>query len=313
MPKITAITPEQKAQIPVYIQKWVELSSEPVDREKANKVLREIYPDRLVIHTNSFQNTFDIIRFVLDLCQVKKVKYDPMPDSQLYSQLDSQLDSQNVNWSYCVTVWWGAWAGYYDYARMIGVKFDAEILENFFDIILNTSIYVFVGGIIFVCEKPKVIWDDGIIHSETKPAISWDDDTGIYYLNGVKFEKETWEKVVSEKMTFKEILEIDNTEQRLIAMRYNPNALLSENPNLVHRSERGNELWLIENSEINKIYDEKKVWLLGFIDPSKKAPNNKMYEEVNPELCKTTNDADLVQAYHLGLTYEEYQLLKIES
>ena len=94
MPKITAITPEQKAQIPVYIQKWVELSSEPVDREKANKVLREIYPDRLVIHTNSFQNTFDIIRFVLDLCQVKKVKYDPMPDSQLYSQLYSQLGSQ---------------------------------------------------------------------------------------------------------------------------------------------------------------------------------------------------------------------------
>ena len=38
----------------------------------------------------------------------------------------------------------------------------------------------------------------------------------------------------------------------------NPNALLSENPNLVHRSERGNELWLIENSEINKIYDEKR-------------------------------------------------------
>ena len=77
----------------------------------------------------------------------------------------------------------------------------------------------------------------------------------------------------------------------------NPNALLSENPNLVHRSERGNELWLIENSEINKIYDEKKVWLLGFIDPSKKAPNNKMHEEVDPELCKTTNLASQ-QSYY---------------
>ena len=38
-----------------------------------------------------------------------------------------------------------------------------------------------------------------------------------------------------------------------------------------------------------------------------------MYEEVNPELCKTTNDADLVQAYHLGLTYEEYKQLKAET
>ncbi len=100
-------------------------------------------------------------------------------------------------------------------------------------------------------------------------------------------------------MTFSEILKIENTEQRAQAMRYNPNALLSENPKVIHKSKRENELLLIENSEVNKIYDEPKVWLLRMLDPSKTAPNNRPIEEVSPELAKLTQDADAIQAFHL--------------
>ena len=118
-------------------------------------------------------------------------------------------------------------------------------------------------------------------------------------LHGVHFPKELWEKVITGKMTFSEILTIENLEQRLQAMTYNPNALLSEKPKLVHKSERGNELYLIENSKVNEFYEAAKVWLLGFIDPSKNFPNNKMYEEVSPELAELTQNADDIQAFHL--------------
>jgi hypothetical protein len=254
-------------------------------------------------------------------------------DSQLYSQLDSQLNSQlrsqldsqlrsqldsqlpNTNYNFYIAYYWQLWAGYYDYGKSIGVEFDLDKLQEFYDIILNMPICIFVGNIVFICEKPEVLWDaDGMIHSEKKPAIFWDyDQTGFYYIHGVKFEKELWEKVITSTMSFSEILKIENTEQRLQAMRLNPNALMSEKPKLIHKSERGNELWLIEGSDVNKFYDAPKVYLLGFIDPSKDAPNNVMYEEVSPEDAEREKDADKINAIHCRLTLAEYSALEYES
>ena len=150
-------------------------------------------------------------------------------------------------------------------------------------------------------------------HSERTPSIRWKDGKEFYYLNGVNFEHDLWKKVISGMMTFSEILKIENTEQRLIAMKYNPLALMNENPKLINKTKRGNELWLITDSEVNKIYDEKEVYLLGFIDPSKKAPNNKFYEEVEPALAKNAKNADEINAVHCGLDYEMYKKLKIET
>jgi hypothetical protein len=150
-------------------------------------------------------------------------------------------------------------------------------------------------------------------HSETMPAIRWKEGEFFYYLSGVSFEESLWRKVVSSKMSFSEILAVENTEQRLQAIRYNPNALISENPKLVHKSKRGNELFLIENSQVNQFYDAPKVWLLGFVDPSKKALNNKMYEEVDPEMAASKPNADYIQAAHLGLTLSEYRGLTLET
>jgi hypothetical protein len=165
---------------------------------------------------------------------------------------------------------------------------------------------------VIVIQRPKIREENNRLHSEVGPAIEWKDEA-YHYLNGVRFGKELWAKVVAGGMTFKEILGIQNTEQRLQAMRYNPNALMNEKPKLVHATERDNQLYLIENSEVNKLYDEKKVWLLRFRDPSKLPPNNWMIEEVDPKVAEVSPDADVIQAYHLGLTYPEYQSLKLES
>lgn len=153
---------------------------------------------------------------------------------------------------------------------------------------------------LYLAPTPIVkIDDEQRWHSENSPAIYWKEGKEFYYLNGILFDKQLWQKVLSEQMTFSEILDIENTEQRLIAMRYNPHALALENPKLIKKTDRGNELLLIENSKVNEIYDEPKVYLLGFTDPSKKDGRNKMYEEVNPELVKATDDPDTIQAFHL--------------
>jgi hypothetical protein len=168
---------------------------------------------------------------------------------------------------------------------------------------------------VMVCARPTKIARDeqGRLHNDSGKAIEYPDGWGLYMLAGVRFEEDLWKRVVSGQMSLKEILDIQNTEQRLQAMRFNPNALMKENPKLVHETKRENQLYVIENSEVNKLYEEKKVWLLRFRDPSKLPPNNWMIEEVDPKLCEASPNADVVQAYHLGLDYEQYKQLVMET
>jgi hypothetical protein len=133
-------------------------------------------------------------------------------------------------------------------------------------------------------------------------------------LGGVRFPDEAlyW-KVVSGKMTFAEIMAIDNTEQQLQALRFNPNAIVAEGAQVVERSLRGNELIKITGQKINELYDEPEVFFLRYIDPSKAAPNNVFYDGVDPALAKKTTSPDAIMAVHCGLTEEQYSTMRIEQ
>jgi hypothetical protein len=207
------------------------------------------------------------------------------------------------------------WVSFYDFFTDIKVINNEKF--NQYKEFIESGVYdtILFNNFAIGCRRPNFVGRDtqNRMHSDVRSAISWRDGFELYYLAGVHFPKELWQKVVSGKMSFKQILDIENTEQRLQAMRFNPNALLKENPQLVHESKRGNKLYVIENSEVNKIYAEPKVWLLGFTDPSKLAPNNVMYEEVDPKLAEATPDADVVQAFHLGLDYDQYKKLQMET
>ena len=56
-------------------------------------------------------------------------------------------------------------------------------------------------------------------HSSEFPAIEWK-TYREYFLNGVKFPKDLWQKVVSKKMPFQDILAIKDIDQRTQAMKY---------------------------------------------------------------------------------------------
>ncbi len=57
-------------------------------------------------------------------------------------------------------------------------------------------------------------------HSDKEPAIRWKSGQEIYQLNGVIFPKDLWEKVVSKKMPFADILAIQDIDQRRQALKY---------------------------------------------------------------------------------------------
>jgi len=368
---IEKITSEQEAKIPAYIQKWVDEAARPIDREKARKCLKKIYPDNLIIFTESFDNTVKMINFIAQICGVEQAEFDSQLgeqlgeqlyaqlyahgeqlgeqlysqlrshlgeqldsqlDSQLYAQLDSQLGSQlglqlgellgeqlgsmlgsKIRWSYYVSYFWYAWLGWYEYGQYIGVEFDTEILKEFIEILQNAPLVVFAGNLIFVCEKPKISWENGLLHNEKDMAVKWPDGTGFYFLDGLLFEEILWQKTVKKELSFAELMQIENADQQAVALKYNTEAIIEENAELVDKSERGNELFKIAGQPINDLLDEPEIWFLRMPCPTGRTFVEGVAPETARKSLKSFQPADYCQAAALGLNLEQYNHLRMEG
>ena len=89
------------------------------------------------------------------------------------------------------------------------------------DFVTNVSFIIPYNGIAFVSETPeKISWENQRLSNSTDAAIIYADGYSLYSLSGVTFEKEMWEKVVNDKLSAREVFEIENTEQRRIAYEY---------------------------------------------------------------------------------------------
>jgi hypothetical protein len=94
-------------------------------------------------------------------------------------------------------------------------------LQRYADCVVDICCGYFIDKVCVVLRKPTVVLNDAVrLHSETQPAVYWESSKGFYYLNGIKFEKNLWERVVSRTMKFDEILDIEDVDQRTIAMQY---------------------------------------------------------------------------------------------
>ena len=159
-----------------------------------------------------------------------------------------------------------------------------------------------------VCEKPDFISRDEEhrLHNEERSAIHWRDTYEQFYLFGVYFEKELWEKVVGKELSFKEIMAIENMEQRMVALKMmNPVELLEETKaKLLDMSERGNELYLITN-----LFDTP-AYFLKYSCPS----TGRIYiSGIDPQFAQENPKADSCMAWKHNLTEDEYKLLGVEA
>lgn len=302
MSKIATISDEQVAQIPQYIDKWVKAASLPTDRAKAVELCAKLFPSKpTVIFGESTQNAIDLAVFICELCKAQA--------SQLGSQLDSQLDSQQVSRDYYVSFYLYPWAAYYNFASMIGVEFDKAALDFYSELLLQIPIMVFLGNIVIVCEKPKIFWQNRLLHNECDRAIQWGDGTGMYFLDGVKLEKEIHRRIIAKDMSLAEVLKIENADEQAVALKYNPDAIIKDGAKLIDKSDRGNELYLVKNSFFNDLVGYPKAYFVKMRCPTGRT----FIEGVDPEFAISHPKADECQAWLCGITAETYRNLSIEG
>jgi len=112
-------------------------------------------------------------------------------------------------------------ASWMNYWQRIGIYKDKDSkLKNYLGYLRSGAYYVlFFEKVAFVMIRPTLVKQNERkqLHSTDSPALAWKDGTEEYYLQGIKFEKKWWDKIVNDKMSAKEVLAIDNTEHRRIA------------------------------------------------------------------------------------------------
>ncbi len=156
---------------------------------------------------------------------------------------------------------------------------------------------------LYCVPTPLVLLDSkNRFHSLYKPAIRWKEASEFYFIHGVKFEKDLWQKVVNKELFAVEILKLENIEQRYIALKiYGAERLLTElKAELIDKSDR-NELYVLPH-----IIPSRSLKMLKYKCPS---TDREYVKFVPDEFVK----ADEAQAWSFGLKLCEYEGLGWEA
>ena len=197
---ITKLTPEQEAQIPVFIDKWIKQASMPMNHKKAIEYTKKLYKkmgqeEPLIIFGFSPLNTALLCSLFFCLVKDKKLfnQLDSQLRSQLYSQFYSQLDSQlysqlkDINQNWYLGLWWLVWCGWYEYGKFIGVDFTKKSYDLFINFNSEVHFIIPYKGVAFISEKPvEIKWRNSRLHNDTGMAVRYSDNYGLWCLSGVK-------------------------------------------------------------------------------------------------------------------------------
>ena len=162
---------------------------------------------------------------------------------------------------------------------------------------------------LYLVPTPLVLIDgQNRFHSTEAPAIRWKGGKEFYYIHGVNFDKKLWKSAIEKTIKPKELLGLSNIEQRMVAMKvYGMENLLSElNANLLDKSERGNELYLLQGL----FSTNPDAYFLKYACPS----TGRVYVSgIDPAYAKKNPRADSCMAWKFGLTGDEYEELRSEA
>ena len=216
----------------------------------------------------------------------------------------STFSSSDSSW-----VHWYLYQLYYFEVGLLKEDEYSKLLRLYIDDVIDSWMCIYLKNVAVVSRKPVVRREDERLHSDQLPAVLFPDGYEIYFLDGVEFPKETWQRVVSKEMSLSEIMKIEISDQRTVALKYNPQAIIKEKAKLVHKSERGNELYLVKGSEINTLTNYPEMYFLKMTCPTGRV----FIEGVEPEFAKKSKNADECQAELCGLVLSEYMSLSMES
>ncbi len=120
------------------------------------------------------------------------------------------------------------------------------------DFVTNVSFIIPYKGIAFISETPiEISWENQRISNDRGPAIKYDSggQDDLFFLQGVRFDKEWWEKIVNNRLTPEEVFAIDNLEHRRIAYEYMDKSKMKSLKNLkvldTATDGKGNEMKIV--------------------------------------------------------------------
>ena len=156
------------------------------------------------------------------------------------------------------------WISFYDFFEKIGLKYQNSAWDKFKKL-MESGVYdmVQLDKVCIVCSLPSSIKRQerdnkiGVLHSEETPAIEWLDGYKLWFLDGINFNFELWQKITKKTITAEEVAKIENTEQRMIAFKYlSPNEFIKGSESLVIGlpTTRGNTLYKGSFNETGDIY-----------------------------------------------------------
>lgn len=171
------------------------------------------------------------IEWVYSLAKLKKPEVI-IADSPYSAQVIVNRRAGNKKMSYYSVGWrmstwdWG-WTAFYDYFDRIGIDLKCEHWARWRKFVRFGAIFstIQLDGLCVVSRMPLFIKRDDEsnnprLHSINGPAIRFRDGFEIYSLWGVRFPRDLYLKVVSRKIDAKDVLQLENIEQRMAALRF---------------------------------------------------------------------------------------------
>ena len=240
MKKLTKLTKKQLAELPIRVKKWIEITtSGATDEVKARAALVKTYKrgglelPKVIIFLDSpikclLGRYYAAAYLDFFLGRNKKsAQVDDQVGTQVDAQVGAQVRAQGKNiWQwYTFSIWWCAWLAYQEtlceFAKL-HLKTD-----GIRDLFLARASWVWCyPEIAIICRMPKIARTaEGRLHNEHGMAIRYPDGYGFYYLNGVHFPEDLYKRVISREMEMKDILAIEDIDQRVQAMKFAKNGL----------------------------------------------------------------------------------------
>lgn len=202
---------------------------------------------------------------------------------------------------------WCAYSSFFeDYC---GLELPIPGWADFRDLIkTNLCECIQFDGLAIGCEMPMYVKRDeeGRLHNTSGLAIEWADGYGLHSLWGVRFERDFFQKLSARTVAPKEVLALDNIEQRMAALRLLGSEFICDaiDSIQVDKSERGNRLY-----STNKLGTGVTEYFLRYSCPSTK----REYVSFVPPEIGGKHDADLAMAWKFGVDKSVYQKLIYES
>lgn len=196
------------------------------------------------------------------------------------------------------------WLSFYDFFTRIG-KVNNEDFNRYMDF-MKKGIWnlVLADQAAFIAKMPLYLKCDSEMRLSNNqgPAIRFRDGTAHQYIRNIYFSPELYEKITSKTLPIKEVLTLQNMEQRMMALNiYGPEKILEEVDAKKIDSWKEYELY-----EISSLIEGRNLKLLKYPDPS----TDRVYPSFVPDNCDTCRKA---KAWKFQIKESEVDLIKVEA